>query len=647
MEFTQINNKTIISSEMAIQKKFKIFDAARLRFEELRNDITDYIKGVYVTEGTELTSASPLMQVLTVIAHLGRMILFYIESAMNETNMETAVHDRSIKGLSVLTGHNPSRGIAARGAVELIYNRSTEYSGETLTIANLTSIKNKDNGLNYLIVLPGDTMQYTIGYTASNIEVSIIQGELRYQQATGTGASMQSFSFNASNLEMIDNFYVNVYVNIERWKTVESIMDMTYNEKACIVKTGANGGVDVFFGNGMNGMIPEQGVSIKLEYLVCAGADGNVALLGDEDSTSWEFVDNGSFLDGSAVDLNGIFKIVPSTDIVFGADPETISMTRALAPHASRSFVLANNINYEYFLRKLNMFSVIDTIQGFNSYEDREAKIKYDLSEKAYVTAREEYLSQVKLTGEKSKASQEKYDKFIECSKELDKAKINVENTKLDDNIIYLFLIPRLESRMNETNNYFTCSKKAFYLSDSEKDSILDLLDNSGQKMLTVDNAIIDPKMPKFAINIFIQMWDDYTFENVKSDIISAVSDYLIANTRRDRIPVSDFIRIVEGVSGVDSVSIFFDADKENTVYYGEGNYGIDEFGDIVLERQLTDSLGNKTIIKDLFPLFRGPFTSSNGISYSDDLSSLNCPINVTLRGKSKAGISDKIKLIK
>ena len=52
-------------------------------------------------------------------------------------------------------------------------------------------------------------------------------------------------------------------------------------------------------------------------------------------------------------------------------------------------------------------------------------------------------------------------------------------------------------------------------------------------------------------------MWVGY--DAVKSDIISQVSDYLIKNKRRDRIPVSDLIRIV--VDGVDSVSIFFDAD--------------------------------------------------------------------------------------
>ena len=86
---------------------------------------------------------------------------------------------------------------------------------------------------------------------------------------------------------------------------------------------------------------------------------------------------------------------------------------------------------------------------------------------------------------------------------ELTKAQNLLNNSKLDDNILYLFLVPKLENRINETNNYFTCNKNAFILSTQEKESILNLIEQSGQKILTVDNVIIDPKMPMFSINIF------------------------------------------------------------------------------------------------------------------------------------------------
>lgn len=631
---------------MALKKRFKMFEATRLKFEELYNDIYAYIKDTYDTDGEEMNTASPFIQILTVLSHLGRMILFYIESAITEGNILTAVHRRSIRGLSTLTGHNPSRGIAARGGVNLLYNRTTEHMGDTIYIKNYSKIRNKFNGYEYMIVLPSDALGYTVGASESNVEVSIIQGTLTHQQATGTGLGMQSFNFSGGNYDIIDDFYVNVYVNGEKWRTTQSFIDMSYMEKACVVKTSVNSGLDVFFGNGSNGAVPQSGAIIVVEYLVCCGQSGNLKY-GESDMDDWEFIDSAWMKDGSAVDLNDIFVIKMSTDLMFGASGEDISVTRALAPHTSRAFVLANQTNYEYFLRRLNMFSTIEAIQGFNSYEDGQTKILYDIAEREYVEAREAYYAQVNLTGKNSSDAIAKYEIYTQKRNALEMAKNNLDNSKLDDNVVYLLLIPKLENRMKETNNYFTCNIDAFKLTDTEKQSILDLLDNSGQKLLTVDNRIIDPKMPKFAINIFIQMFDNFEFDAVKSAIIDKVSDYLLRNTRRDRIPVSDLVREIESVDGVDSVNVYFDADKNNSVYYGEGNYGIDKFGDIVLTREVTDVLGNRIEMRDMYPLFRGNFTSSTGIEYVDDVTSLNSTISVTLRGKTSTTMANKITMIK
>jgi hypothetical protein len=239
------------------------------------------------------------------------------------------------------------------------------------------------------------------------------------------------------------------------------------------------------------------------------------------------------------------------------------------------------------------------------------------------------------LTGTDSEQAKELYEELIEAQKNMEALKIKYDDSKLDDNIIYLYLVPDISKRINFGENYFTCGIDRFTLSEDEKTGILNLIEDSGQKVITIDNKIVDPIFVKFSINIFIQMWANFNFNSVKSAIISALSDYLITNNRRDRIPVSDMIKIVEGVDGVDSVSIIFDADKNNETYYGKGNYGIDEYGDIVLSRAITDSLGNRVEVNDLLPLFRGGFTSPNGIEYSDSLDSLTGSVNITLRGKS------------
>lgn len=618
---------------MATNTDFKIFSANRLSFSQMYEDTMKYIKSVYHTAGQEFTMASPFAQLVKVTLNLGRMILFYIETSITELNIESAHHARSIRGLATLSGHAPSSGIAARGSLYMTYNMSSEYMGETIVIKNHTKIKNTSNGLTYIAMLPSSSMRLTVGAYDSKIEIPVIQGVIKYQQATGSGETMQSYNFANKSGEIVDNFFINVYVNNKRWAAVDSMLDMGYNQHCCIIKPSFNGGIDVFFGTGINGAVPPEGSTILFEYLSSSGAYGNIYESAEE--SYWEFEDSGYTASGEYVNLNDIYNLSPASDMLFGTERESIEMTRKLAPNVSRSFVLANATNYKYFLTKLNMFSIIDAFSGFNVVDDSKIEIKYTTAKEKYASVKEQYMKQVNLTGASSVEALDLKTKMEDTRTEMELLKSKYDDAKLDDNVIYLYLVPDITKRLNDGENYFTCSLDRFTMSDDEKQGLLSLIEDSGQKIITIDNRIVDPNFVRFAINIFIQMWSNYNFESVKSNIITNISNYLIHNTRRDRVPVSDLIKIVEGVPGVDSVSIFFDADKNNAKYYGDGNYGIDEYGDIVLNRTITDSIGNSIEVNDLLPLFRGPFTSCNNIEYSDDLDSLTCSVNITLRGKS------------
>jgi hypothetical protein len=612
---------------------FKIFKANRLKYNEMYDDVNDYIRSIYKTNNQEFSISSPFAQIINVVLHLGRMILYYIETSITELNIATAFHERSVRGLATLTGHTPSSGIAARGALYMTYKNNSDYAGQTIRINNFTRIRNTSNGLNYLAVFPGKHMRLTVGAHDSKIEIPIIQGEIKYQQATGTGYALQSFNFANKSNEIVDNFFVNIYVNGEQWTPVVSLLDMGYNQKACIVKTSFNGGIDVFFGTGNSGAVPEQGASILCEYIVTAGPLGNI--LETDDDNYWTFDESGYDIEGDMVDLNEIYSLSSASEVLFGVEKENIDITRQLAPNVSRSFVLANALNYKYFLSRLNMFSIIDAFSGFNTVEDSKIEKQYLSAKNQYEYAKESYMAQVNLTGKDSDDAKVLYEEMLDKQNEYDILKQKYDDSKLDDNIVYLYLLPDISKRINAGENYFTCSKDRFLLTEDEKQGIINLIDDSGQKIITVENKILDPVFVNFAINIFVQMWGNYNFNAVKSSIITTLSNYFIRNVRRDRIPLSDLIRIVEAVPGVDSVSIFFDADKNNSYYYGEGNYGIDEYGDIVLSRLVSDKLGNIIEVNDLQPMFRGGFTSAQGIEYGTSLDDLVGPINITLRGRS------------
>lgn len=627
--------------------ELNMFTLAKLKFEDLYESSLAYLRRIYGEVGQYFTNSSPFGQLLRVTLHLGRMILVYIEDAITELNIKTATREKSIKGLAVLTGHNPSRGLAARGSIKFSYNNSNEYNNQFVIIPNYTQLRNNSNGLTYTIVLSSDNMKMLLSPSSTYSNISVVQGELKYQQGTGTGEGLQSFNFgvNPTTSGTIDHYFVNVYVNGEKWKAVDSILDMTVNEKACMIKTGQTGGVDVFFGNMSNGAVPPKGSIILFEYLFTQGYAGNINNLYQSNDVNWEFISKGYLENGDEIDLNDVINVSLENAIIFGTDEENLLMTKMLAPHTSRSFVLANKINYEYFLRKLNMFSIIDVIHGFDTYNDHITLAQYNNAEAEFNTARKNYESQVQLTGKDSQQAKELYSILLNAKNAYQHALKVHKVSKMDDNIVYLFLVPDITLRIDDTKNYFTCNKESFMLTEDEKSGILDLIKSSGQQIITMDNKILDPKTPQFAINCFIQMWEDYEFDAVKASIISAVSDYLISNTRRDRIPASDLISVIEKVDGVDSVTILFDADKDNNKIYLTSN-GIDEFGDIILEREFIDNFNQTVKVNDILPLFRGGFYNNDGLYYSDDIDSDELgPINISLRGISKKDTISKVNI--
>ena len=616
------------------KKELNMFSKSRLKFNELYSDALSYLKKIYGEVGDYFSNASPTGQLLRVILHLGRMIIYYIEDSITELNINTAIRTRSIKGLATLTGHNPSRGMAARGTIKFIYNNS-DLEGNTIIIPNYTKIMNLGNGLKYSIVLPNDNMKIVL--TTNNVfeNISVIQGELRYQQGTSDGYALSSINFPKQDDAIIDQYYCNIYVNGKKWKNVDSILDMAYDEEACVIKTGQSGGIDVFFGSGSNGKIPPMGATILLEYIASQGEAGNIDDINESSDSYWRFESGGYLPNGESIDLNEVLSINTQNQFLFGCDEESISLTKLIAPHTSRSFVLATAENYKYFLRRLNIFSIIDAIQGFNTYDDIKAKYEYNNAYSQLTVLNNDYYQAKELYGSSSSKTMELYDKIISQKKDCEYWKNIYEQTKLDDNTVYLFLVPNIIKRIGETNNYFTCSKEAFNLTNDEKYAIKDLIAKSGQQMITTEVEIISPKIANFAINCFIQMWEGYEFDSVKSSIINNVSNYLINNNRRDRIPISDLIKVVEEIDGVDSVTIMFDADVKNENIYGSGNYGIDEFGDIIISRYLRDENSNKIEVKDILPLFRGGFTSFNGVEYGEDIYEGIGPINISLRGIS------------
>ncbi len=165
------------------------FSKTRIKATELFEDSFLYLQKTYNQARIVFTPASPFGQVLTVVANLGELIFFYIESAITELNISQARNLESIYGLSRLTGHNPTRGISAKGMIGLRLNSdaATLVEGDFVDIADEAKVQIVNNGRTYFLKFTDSSVRIQKS-SREWVNCEIIQGEWESQKFTGNGA---------------------------------------------------------------------------------------------------------------------------------------------------------------------------------------------------------------------------------------------------------------------------------------------------------------------------------------------------------------------------------------------------------------------------------------------------------------------------
>ena len=318
------------------------------------------------------------------------------------------------------------------------------------------------------------------------------------------------------------------------------------------------------------GKIPTLGSTITIQYVETIGTGGNINSM-DPNKIPFEFDDDGTDIYGNTISLKEYLKVSCVTAPQLGIDKESIQLTKILAPKTSRSYVLANADNYITYFEKFGTFSIIE---AFSTFDDQ-------------------YLD--------------------------------------DDNIIYVLLVPDITQKLKTNETYFNIKESEFTLTTFQKNRLLQSIEESGQKIVTTEVKILEPKISRYVINILITMFEGYDPVTVKGQIIDSISTYFIGIRRRDKIPRSDLISIVESIPGVDSVTLFFVSQKNENYAVSVSSLqdtdpkkkivlGLDEFGDISFD-------------KDEIAIVTGGWSDRIGLYYDKgaDLNKLSS-INIDIR---------------
>lgn len=337
-----------------------------ITFQRAKSEVERFLKTQYSKSGLLFSSASPFGHILTVIENLHQLSLLYLKNSIKQFDLSdpNSINEKIIRNAAIFAGHNPGRAISATGTLRFTLKTNIdlekELPGGRITFFNRMQIKNKTNAHEYAFNIGSEKVTYKI---TPNFQffVPIIQGKWKRVVFTGTGILNQSYQATIRGKQTdIENFNVEVLVNGEIYEIKKHIWEMLPDQKACVVRTGFNGGIDIIFGNEGFGTIPSLGSIIEVNYIESEGSTGNIFRRTNND---WTFIDDSLDGFGSTVEASKLFDIGIYTDINFGADKENLLFTKNILPIVSNNFVLGLPQQYAYEIKKLGVFSHV------NAYE--------------------------------------------------------------------------------------------------------------------------------------------------------------------------------------------------------------------------------------------------------------------------------------
>jgi len=338
-----------------------------ITFQNIKEETENFLRKIYNKADQVFSPASPYGQVIRITQELYQLSLLYLKNSINQFDMSNAnsTNKKIVRSNAIVAGHNPSRNISATGILKFVLRAGTtieeDIPGSKISILNKTRIKNKTNGLDYIIDLGGrDHVTYTIT-PSSQFIVNLTQGKYGNSTFTGTGDNNQSYSVNIPGQKEVENFNVEVSINGDFWVIRNHLYEMLPDEKACVVRTGFNGGIEIIFGNGSFGNIPPLSSIIRVSYLVSDGSNGNIFRRTVNDWNILEDVIDGF---GQTIDISQFFDVNIMADINFGANGESVEFTRNVLPITNRNFVLGTPQQYAYQIKRLGVFSHV------NAYND-------------------------------------------------------------------------------------------------------------------------------------------------------------------------------------------------------------------------------------------------------------------------------------
>ena len=562
----------------------KLFNVIDTSFERFDNTVRIYLQKTLASLGINYTNNQIFGVIFNVLKGVMQNAMVYIEDALTEQNIFTAVRKKSVYNLAKLSGYEPYYGQAATGTIRcttIVSNGRTvsdapdDFLSSKIYIKNNTQVRNTYTGLVYTLFMPTDEYVIDVAKPLVTHEFKVVEGTWNVAQYTAVGKPFESFSVGVNG--MFDRNYIEVYVNGQKWEEISgSVYDMESEDEGYYIIPGYDALFDVCFGNGVYGKALVEGDTVIIKYIAHNGTQGNTKQT-DADAFIFDTGLYNSF--GELVDASEYINIKQKDTISGGTNADTIQQVKNAIGGNSRSLVYITPENFKMFLRR---FSFVGWCNVFCSTE-----------------------SSLDVTG---------------CC--LYNINIKLQNS---------------QDKGLSLNEYYNINKSDLILSDTEKQMIIDTLNNSGKLYTGINFSLIDPLIRRYASICYIKLKDSTVSRDViKNKIMNIFAEYFLqvfnsssVPSHRSNVDTGLYISKSEIITRVmnacsDTVSSFdFDFISEmkeqafKTGYYIKYKQVSGKYIQTVCPYQTTegtepglDSFGNILLESDFeVPLFQGGFT--------------------------------------
>lgn len=120
---------------------------------------------------------------------------------------------------------------------------------------------------------------------------------------------------------------------------------------------------------------------------------------------------------------------------------------------------------------------------------------------------------------------------------------------------------------LNENKTYFDLKENDFKLSNAQKQSILNCINNSGQQLAGTSYNIFDPELCKYALYVYVKLKSiSYDKNSINAQIRKHIAEFF-SNIKSDIfVPKSDIIHLLKNnIPEIDGVTLYFLSEKNET----------------------------------------------------------------------------------